>query len=198
MSCGNGSVASPSTALAATAAGLRPDPAATRSLYATKLAMRHPRPPRPRPSTPTAPRLDGALADLVDATAPSLLDLHGVGVDTAAILLVAAGDNAERIRSEAAFAHLCGVAPIHASSGKIDPAPAQPRRQPPSQPRPLADRVHPHGLATPAPAPTSNAASPKAAPSPRSSASSSATSPARSTGTSPHAEPRSERRAWPR
>ena len=34
------------------------------------------------------------------------------------MLLVAAGDNAERISSEAAFAHLCGVAPIHASSGK--------------------------------------------------------------------------------
>jgi len=34
------------------------------------------------------------------------------------VSLVAAGDNAERIRSEAAFAHLCGVAPIQASSGK--------------------------------------------------------------------------------
>ena len=38
---------------------------------------------------------------------------------TAALLLVAAGDNAGRIISEAAFAHLCGVAPIHASSGKV-------------------------------------------------------------------------------
>jgi transposase len=35
------------------------------------------------------------------------------------VLLVAAGDNPERLRSEAAFAHLCGVAPIPASSGKI-------------------------------------------------------------------------------
>jgi transposase len=42
-----------------------------------------------------------------------------VGVDTAATLLVSAGDNPERLRSEAAFAHLCGVAPIEASSGKI-------------------------------------------------------------------------------
>jgi len=57
--------------------------------------------------------------DLVKATAPSQLDVHGVGVHTAALLLVAAGDNAERITSEAAFAHLCGVAPIHASSGKV-------------------------------------------------------------------------------
>ena len=44
--------------------------------------------------------------------------LHGVGVETAATLLVAAGDNPERLRSESAWAHLCGVAPIEASSGK--------------------------------------------------------------------------------
>ena len=91
-------------------------------------------------------RLHDELTDLVKATAPSLLALPGVGVHTAALLLVAAGDNAERITSEAAFAHLCGVAPIHASSGKTDPSPAQPGRQPPSQPRPVAHRVHPHGL----------------------------------------------------
>jgi transposase len=64
-------------------------------------------------------RLDALLAELVRASAPSLLELYGVGIDTAAILLVAAGDNAERIRSEAAWAHLCGVAPIPASSGKV-------------------------------------------------------------------------------
>jgi transposase len=45
--------------------------------------------------------------------------LKGVGTETAAVLLVAAGDNPQRLRSEAAFAHLCGVAPIPASSGKI-------------------------------------------------------------------------------
>jgi transposase len=44
--------------------------------------------------------------------------LHGVGPDTAATLLVAAGDHPERLRSEAAWAHLCGAAPIPASSGK--------------------------------------------------------------------------------
>ena len=42
---------------------------------------------------------------------------YGVGTDTAGALLVSAGDNPERLRSEAAFAHLCGVAPIDASSG---------------------------------------------------------------------------------
>ena len=62
--------------------------------------------------------LHGELTRLIRATAPSLLELPGVGIHTAALLLVAAGDNAERISSEAAFAHLCGVAPIHASSGK--------------------------------------------------------------------------------
>ena len=55
---------------------------------------------------------------LLIATAPDLLALFGVGPDTAAALLVCAGDNPERLHSEASFAHLCGVAPIPASSGK--------------------------------------------------------------------------------
>ena len=55
---------------------------------------------------------------LVQRTAPSLLEVYGVGTHTAAILLVAAGDNPHRLNSEAAFAHLCGVAPLPASSGK--------------------------------------------------------------------------------
>jgi transposase len=50
--------------------------------------------------------------------APALLAVKGVGTGTAAVLLAAAGDNPDRLRSEAAFAHLCGVAPIPASSGK--------------------------------------------------------------------------------
>jgi len=64
-------------------------------------------------------RLDDVLVPLVTERAPELLALFGVGPDTAAILLVAAGDHPERLRSEAAWAHLCGVAPIPASSGKI-------------------------------------------------------------------------------
>ena len=50
--------------------------------------------------------------------APALVAIKGVGPDTAGALLVAAGDNPDRLRSEAAFAHLCGVAPLPASSGK--------------------------------------------------------------------------------
>lgn len=62
--------------------------------------------------------LDVHLEQLVSAAAPELLAVKGVGTDIAGALLVAAGDNPERLRSEAAFASLCGVAPIPASSGK--------------------------------------------------------------------------------
>jgi transposase len=63
-------------------------------------------------------RLNRMLRPLIRQTAPTLLEVYGVGYDTAAKLLVAAGDNPERIRTEGAWAHLCGVAPIPASSGK--------------------------------------------------------------------------------
>src|SRR5216683_2763764 len=63
-------------------------------------------------------RLDELIAPLVAARAPGLLALYGVGPDTAALLLVAAGDHPGRLRSEAAWAHLCAAAPIPASSGK--------------------------------------------------------------------------------
>lgn len=59
------------------------------------------------------------LTELVEKTAPELLALYGVGVDSAASLLVTAGDNPDRIKSESSWAHLCGVAPIQASSGKV-------------------------------------------------------------------------------
>ncbi len=64
-------------------------------------------------------RLDAVLGPLVSATAPELVACFGVGTDTAGALLVSAGDNPGRLRSEAAFAHHCGVAPIDASSGLI-------------------------------------------------------------------------------
>ncbi|WP_255345825.1 IS110 family transposase [Streptomyces chartreusis] len=49
---------------------------------------------------------------------PQLLDCYGVGPDTAAALLIAIGDNPQRLHSEASFASLCGVSPVEASSGK--------------------------------------------------------------------------------
>ena len=67
-----------------------------------------------------AERMEAELEVLTERAAPALRDVLGVGVHTAAQLLVTAGDNPQRIRSEAAFAHLCGVAPIRASSGKTN------------------------------------------------------------------------------
>ncbi|MGB7877263.1 MAG: IS110 family transposase [Ilumatobacteraceae bacterium] len=63
-------------------------------------------------------RLSAEMRPLINEFAPALIEMKGVGYDTAAKLLIAAGDNPHRIRSEAAWAHLCGVAPIPASSGK--------------------------------------------------------------------------------
>jgi transposase len=63
--------------------------------------------------------LDARITPLLKATAPELLAVYGVGIDTAATLLVTAGDNPERLHSEAAWAHLCGVSPLQASSGKV-------------------------------------------------------------------------------
>ena len=62
--------------------------------------------------------LDEQLNRLVSEVAPELVAVEGIGTDTAASLLIAAGDNPERLRDQAAFAHLCGAAPIPASSGK--------------------------------------------------------------------------------
>ena len=64
-------------------------------------------------------RLDELIVPLVTAHAPGLLALYGVGPRTAALLLIAAGDHPGRLRGEAAWAHLCGAAPIPASSGKV-------------------------------------------------------------------------------
>ena len=63
--------------------------------------------------------IDRILTALIGDTAPALLELNGLGPDTAASLLVAAGENSDRLHSERSWAHLCGVAPIPASSGKI-------------------------------------------------------------------------------
>jgi transposase len=63
---------------------------------------------------------DRVLDQLTRTASPSLRDAFGIGPDTAAEMLIVFGDNPERIRSEAAFAKLCGVAPIPASSGKTN------------------------------------------------------------------------------
>jgi transposase len=63
--------------------------------------------------------LDAQLDRLVAQVAPELVSLAGIGTDHAATLLIVAGDNPRRLRSEASFASLCGVSPIEASSGKV-------------------------------------------------------------------------------
>lgn len=64
--------------------------------------------------------VDRQIARLVAATAPSLLAMRQVGPQSAAQLIITAGQNVERMTSEAAFAKLAGVAPLPASSGKTN------------------------------------------------------------------------------
>jgi transposase len=103
-------------ALAEAIAALRPRPGDA-AQYAVRIALRE-LGRRVEFLDGQLERLDDLIVPLVTARAPGLLGLYGVGPDTAALLLVAAGDHPERLRSEAAWAHLCGAAPIPASSGK--------------------------------------------------------------------------------
>ncbi|HSS25453.1 MAG TPA: transposase [Mycobacterium sp.] len=107
----------PADQLACTAAALRPTAGSDTVMYATKLAIAM-LGRRVVALDADAKHLDGVLDTLVRRRAPKLLEVYGVGTHTAAILLVAAGDNPHRLDNEAAFAHLCGVAPLPASSGK--------------------------------------------------------------------------------
>ena len=97
-------------------ASLRPRPGAVVG-YHTRIALRELGRRAQFPGSQII-SLDALIVPLVTGHAPGLLALHGVGSDTAALLLIAAGDHPERLRSEAAWAHLCATAPIPASSGK--------------------------------------------------------------------------------
>jgi transposase len=103
-------------ALAAELAALRPRPGDVPG-YATRIAVRE-LGRRVQFLDAQLERLDELIIPLVCARAPGLLSLYSIGPDTAALLLVAVGDNPGRLRSESAWAHLCAVAPIPASSGK--------------------------------------------------------------------------------
>ena len=63
-------------------------------------------------------QLQKHITTVLHTHAPQLLQRHGIGPDSAAALLITAGDNPDRMTSEASFAALCGVSPIEASSGK--------------------------------------------------------------------------------
>jgi transposase len=77
-----------------------------------RLAVRH------QFLTTQAGELETELRDLVETLNPGLLAAYGIGPATAAQLLITAGGNPDRLRNEASFAALCGVAPVPASSGK--------------------------------------------------------------------------------
>jgi transposase len=62
--------------------------------------------------------LEQHIADAILTHTPQLMQRQGIGPDSAAALLITAGDNPSRLRSEASFAALCGVSPVEASSGK--------------------------------------------------------------------------------
>jgi transposase len=104
-------------ALIAETAALRPRPGEPVG-YVTRMALRE-LGRRAQYLNDEIERLDQLIIPLVAAHAAGLLAVFGVGPDTAATLLCAAGDHPERLRTEGAFAQLCGVAPIPASSGKI-------------------------------------------------------------------------------
>ena len=181
MTCGPGSPSTPRLPWSPRLAPLRPRPGDVVG-YATRIALRE-LGRRAEFLDGQLDRLDELIVPLVAARAPGLLALYGVGPDTAALLLIAAGDHPERLRSEAAWAHLCAVAPIPASSGKRTRHRLNPGGD--RQANHALWRIvhHPDELAPRRPAPTSNGAPKKACPRRRSSAASSVTSPARSTPT---------------
>lgn len=94
----------------------RPGPASD-VLQATKRSLRH-LARRHRALSMEISELDRDIATVCAQANPALLATNGVGPEVASTLLVAAGDNPDRMHSEAAFAALCGASPIEASSGK--------------------------------------------------------------------------------
>jgi len=108
----------PKKSLVTEASSMRPRPGGDTIVYRTSLVIRSLA--RRIQSLDTEKKtIDQTLQSLINQTAPSLLEMHGVGIDTAASLLVAAGDNPDRLRNERSWAHLCGTTPIPASSGKV-------------------------------------------------------------------------------
>jgi transposase len=104
--------------LIVTCAALRPDRAdAASPTTAVKIALRSLARRHQHLATEITD-LDEILGALVAAINPALIAANGVGTDVAGQLLVTAGENHDRLASEAAFAMLCGAAPIPASSGK--------------------------------------------------------------------------------
>ena len=122
---------------------------------------------------------DADLTALITQTAPHLIEQFGVGPEVAGQLLITAGDNPTRLRSEASFAALCGASPLPASSGRTNRH--RLNRGGDRVANSALHRSSSSGCATTSPpATTSNTAPPKASPNATSFAASSATSPANS------------------
>jgi transposase len=106
--------------LVAACGALRPDMARLHEpTHALKLALRSVA-QRVDALAIEARQLNRQLAALTERAAPATSAVFALGPDTTSALLVSIGDNPDRLRSESAFAHLCGVAPIPASSGKTN------------------------------------------------------------------------------
>ncbi len=108
----------PKTGLITEAANMRPRKGSDPVIFTTYLVIRN-LARRIRGLNAEMRTIDEMITDLITETAPGLLDLYGVGVDTAASLLVTAGDNPDRLHAEGSWAHLCGTTPLPANSGKV-------------------------------------------------------------------------------
>jgi transposase len=108
----------PKTGLVSEAANMRPRRGSDPITYRTNLVIKG-LARRIKSLDAEMRTIDQTLRSLIEETAPALLELYGVGVDTAATLLVTAGDNPDRLSSEGSWAHLCGVTPLPANSGKV-------------------------------------------------------------------------------
>ena len=101
-----------------TCAAWRPDTVGYRDpVVATKLALKY-LARRILDLNDEIAELDRFIVPLVEELAPNLRELEGVGTENAGAVMVAVGDNPDRLRSKASFAMMCGVCPIPASSGK--------------------------------------------------------------------------------
>src|SRR4029453_13862177 len=128
--------------------------------------------------------LNASITAAVTAHTPQLLECNGVGPDPPATLLIPAGDNPQRLGSEAGFAALCGVSPVEASSARRNAAASTAAVTGRPTPRCIASRC-PASPGIIAPATTSTDASPKVRHPAKRSAASSATSPASAISSSP-------------
>jgi transposase len=107
----------PKTGLITEAANMRPRKGSDPITYRTNLVIKS-LARRIKSLDAEMRTIDQTLRSLIEKTAPTMLEMYGVGVDTAATLLATAGDNPDRLKSERSWAHLCGVTPLPANSGK--------------------------------------------------------------------------------